>query len=546
MDLVTVNGRFRITGIVGRGNMGEVHRAENLQAASDSPHREVAVKTVLRGRTGVAIDASGSGKEIDRFRREVRIMRMLSQGHPNLTRLIDGGVDDQPGGSGLPYLAMELLDGHPLADLIDEEPQLPVSWVAAIGAQIAAGLAAAHTAGVVHRDLKPANVMLTRDGTVKILDFGMGSIVDDPDQTRLTSTGVSVGTARYMAPEQFRAEHVTALADLYALGCILYELLIGQPPFSARTPYELSEQHQHARPPLLTLVRPDLPAELVRLVDRLLEKDAELRPENAALLRDVLVPLAFAPDDTAALLAPHWQVMDPVARLRALLPERTPAAPAPVPRREPRLPETMDVFGIHADLISEYESFTKSATVIRDARIAGFVEDDMAAKSQWPDPWLSLNPFFADGGKVTDLVRDGILHPKCAEIFQAGKKESSRRPDGRPLTFHLHQRQAIEAAQAGDSYVLTTGTGSGKSLSYIVPIVNHVLKERQAGGAGGRVRAIVVYPMNALANSQLMELEKYLRHGFGAGNEPVTFARYTGQESDEQRRELRKNPRTSC
>ncbi|WP_432077029.1 protein kinase domain-containing protein [Streptomyces wuyuanensis] len=542
MDLVTVNGRFRITGIVGRGNMGEVHRAEDLQAAPDSPQREVAVKTVLRGRTGVAIDASGSGKEIDRFRREVRIMRMLSQGHPNLTRLIDGGVDDQGGGSGLPYLAMELLDGHPLADLIDEEPQLPVSWVAAIGAQIAAGLAAAHTAGVVHRDLKPANVMLTRDGTVKILDFGMGSIVDDPDQTRLTSTGVSVGTARYMAPEQFRAERVTALADLYALGCILYELLIGQPPFSARTPYELSEQHQHARPPLLTLVRPDLPAELVRLVDRLLEKDAELRPENAALLRDVLVPLAFAPDDTAALLAPHWQVMDPVARLRALLPERTPAAPAPVPRREPRLPETMDVFGIHADLISEYESFTKSATVIRDARIAGFVEDDMAAKSQWPDPWLSLNPFFADGGKVTDLVRDGILHPKCAEIFQAGKKESSRRPDGRPLTFHLHQRQAIEAAQAGDSYVLTTGTGSGKSLSYIVPIVNHVLKERQAGGAGGRVRAIVVYPMNALANSQLMELEKYLRHGFGAGNEPVTFARYTGQESDEQRRELRKNP----
>ncbi|WP_327417170.1 protein kinase domain-containing protein [Streptomyces sp. NBC_01233] len=542
MGLETVGGRFRITGIVGRGNMGEVHRAEDLQATPDAPHREVAVKTVLRGRTGIAVDTSGTGKEIDRFRREVRIMRMLSQGHPNLTRLIDGGVDESPGGSGLPFLAMELLDGHPLADLIDEEPQLPVSWVAAIGAQIAAGLAAAHTAGVVHRDLKPANVMLTRDGTVKILDFGMGSIVDDPDQTRLTSTGVSVGTARYMAPEQFRAERVTALADLYALGCILYELLIGQPPFSARTPYELSEQHQHARPPLLTLVRPDLPAELVRLVDRLLEKDAELRPENAALLRDVLVPLAFAPDDTAALLAPHWQVMNPVARLRALLPERTPAAPAPVPRREPRLPETMDVFGIHADLISEYESFTKSATVIRDARITGFVEDDMAAKSQWPDPWLSLNPFFADGGKVTDLVRDGILHPKCAEIFQAGKKESSRRPDGRPLTFHLHQRQAIEAAQAGDSYVLTTGTGSGKSLSYIVPIVNHILKERQAGGAGGRVRAIVVYPMNALANSQLMELEKYLRHGFGAGNEPVTFARYTGQESDEQRRELRKNP----
>ncbi|GAA1007989.1 protein kinase [Streptomyces thermogriseus] len=545
MSLETVAGRFRITGIVGRGNMGEVHRAEDLQAAPDSPHREVAVKTVLRSRTGVAVDTTGTGKEIDRFRREVRIMRMLSQGHPNLTLLIDGGVDRAPGGSGLPYLAMELLDGHPLADLIAEEPQLPVSWTAAIGAQIAAGLAAAHTAGVVHRDLKPANVMLTRDGTVKVLDFGMGSVVDDPDQTRLTSTGVGVGTARYMAPEQFRAERVSAAADLYALGCILYELLVGRPPFSARTAYELAEQHQHQQPPRLTLVRPDLPAELVRLVDRLLEKDADLRPENAALVREALVPLALAPDDTAALLAPYWQEMDPVARLRALVSEpTTPAAPAPAPRRQPRLPETMDVFGIHADLIGEYEKFTKSGTVIRDARIAEFVENDLAAKSQWPDPWLSLNPFFADGGQVTDLVRDGVLHPKCAEIFQAGKRENSPRPDGRPLTFHLHQRQAIEAAQAGDSYVLTTGTGSGKSLAYIVPIVDRVLREREAAGpdAGGRVRAIVVYPMNALANSQLGELEKYLRHGFGKGREPVTFARYTGQESEEERRELRKNP----
>ncbi|MFG3009324.1 protein kinase [Streptomyces cinerochromogenes] len=168
VSLETDAGRFRITGIVGRGNMGEVHRAEDLRAGPGSPQREVAVKTVLRGRTGIAVDASGAGKEIDRFRREARIMRMLSQSHPNLTLLIDGGVDGTPGGTGLPYLAMELLDGHPLADLVDEEPQFPVSWVAAIGAQIAAGLAAAHTAGVVHRDLKPANVMLTGDGTLKI------------------------------------------------------------------------------------------------------------------------------------------------------------------------------------------------------------------------------------------------------------------------------------------------------------------------------------------------------------------------------------------
>ncbi|XLE06836.1 protein kinase [Streptomyces sp. Pv4-95] len=544
MALEQVGGRFRITGDLGRGNMGEVHRAVDLEAAPASTQYEVALKTVLRNRTGLLVEAAEGNKETQRFHREVKIMRMLSQGHPNLTHLIAGGVDDAPGASGLPYLAMELLDGHTLGLLMDEEPQLPVSWVAAIGAQIASGLAAAHTAGVVHRDLKPANAMLLRDGTVKILDFGMGSIVDDPDQTRLTSTGVSVGTARYMAPEQFRAEPVSAAADLYALGCVLYEMLIGRPPFSARTAYELSVQHQYDPPPRLTIVRPDLPQALVRLVSRLLEKEPENRPENATLVREALIPHALVPDATVDLLAPEWTAMGPVARLRAELPQPAAVKPAPVPRRSPRLPETMDVFGIHNNLIKEYESFTRSATVIRDARIENFVEDDLASKSQWPDPWLSLNPFFADGGQVTDLVRDGLLHPRCAEIFQAGKKEDARRPDGRPLTFHRHQREAIEAAQEGDSYVLTTGTGSGKSLSYIVPIVNQVLKERDAAapGAPRRVRAIVVYPMNALANSQLKELEKYLRHGFGEGHEPVTFARYTGQEDEERRKELRRNP----
>ncbi|MEU1288855.1 protein kinase [Kitasatospora sp. NPDC005856] len=544
MGLGTVANRFSVVGPIGRGNMGEVHEAIDLDAPDGSPDRKVALKTILRSRTGLAIDASEDSKEVERFRREVDIMRRLSPRHPNLTRLVAGGVDTPATGGSLPYLVMELLDGSPLGDLIEEEPQLPVSWAAAIAAQIAAGLASAHAAGVVHRDLKPANVMLTHDGTVKILDFGMGRIVDDPDQARLTSTGVSVGTARYMAPEQFRAEQVTAPADLYALGCILYELLIGKPPFSAKTPYDLFQQHQHDTPPPLTVIRPDLPPELVRLVSRLLEKDQANRPENATLVREALVPLALAPDETAALLPPHWRAMDPVERLRTEFREPTPAAPVPVPRPLRRLPDAMDVFGIHETLIDEYERFTKGAAVVRDGRIAGFIEDDLAGKSQWPDPWLSLNPFFADGGQVDALVRDDILHPKCAEIFQTGKKETSRRPDGRPIPFHRHQREAIEAARAGDSYVLTTGTGSGKSLSYIVPIVDRVLRERAAAGPGtaGRVRAIVVYPMNALANSQLKELEKFLRYGFGEGREPVTFARYTGQESDERRDEIRKNP----
>ena len=130
---------------------------------------------------------------------------------------------------------MEFLDGRQLADLIDEHPQLPASWAAALGAQIAAGLAAAHAEGVIHRDLKPANVMLLPGGLVKVLDFGMGRIVDDTDGSRLTSSGVTVGTARYMAPEQFHASAVTPAADLYALGCVLFELLTGVPPFHSES-----------------------------------------------------------------------------------------------------------------------------------------------------------------------------------------------------------------------------------------------------------------------------------------------------------------------
>lgn len=178
-----VDGRFRIGRVVGKGTVGEVHRAEDLQAAQGSPERAVAVTAILRRRTGTRIDTGADSKAVQRFDRKVRIMRRPR--HRNRTRLIAGGIT--------------------------------------------AGVV--HREGVVHRDLKPSDVMLTQGGTVKVLDFGMGRIVDDPDEARLTSTGVSVGTARYMAPEQFEAKQVTQAADLCALGCMLYEIPVGVSPF---------------------------------------------------------------------------------------------------------------------------------------------------------------------------------------------------------------------------------------------------------------------------------------------------------------------------
>ncbi|MFB7650801.1 MULTISPECIES: protein kinase [unclassified Streptomyces] len=534
-----IDGRFRTGQVIGKGNMGEVHRAEDLQAPEGGPGRSVAVKTILRRRTGALIDTASDTKAVERFAREVRIMRRLE--HPNVTKLIAGGV---AGGDGLPYLVMEFLDGETLRDLIEEEHQLPLSWAAAIGAQIADGLAAAHAADVVHRDLKPANLMLTRGGTVKVLDFGMGRIVDDPDEARLTSTGVSVGTARYMAPEQFEARQVTQAADLYALGCVLYEMLIGVPPFVSESPFELARKHLETEPTPLGVIRTEIPSELIRLVGRLLAKDPADRPATAAEVRDALHPLALRDGDTPQLR--HWSALDPIRPLAATAARAAvaPSTPAPRPAPVSASGTAMDVFGVHRSLIKDYRDFTEGGTVIRDDRVAAFVEKDLDDKSQWPDPWLSLNPFFQNGGTVAELVGDQVIHSECARIFQVGKTEGGTVPDGRPLTLHRHQREAIDAAALGASYVLTTGTGSGKSLSYIVPIVNRVLHERDAEGpkAVKRVRAVIVYPMNALANSQLKELEKYLRDGYGQGHEPVTFARYTGQEDDARRREIRDNP----
>src|SRR5215469_12367104 len=138
----------------------------------------------------------------------------------------------------------------------------------------------------------------------------------------------------------------------------------------------------------------------------------------------------------------------------------------------------MDVFRVRDQLIDDYREFTGSFVEIHDSRIRQHVAERMDNGYQWPDPWLSLNPNFASGGTVTELIEAGLLQPECERIFRL--KEVGN-PDGPVLRLHLHQREAIEAARTGDSYVLTTGTGSGKSLSYIVPIVDRVLAAKAAG-----------------------------------------------------------------
>ncbi|BCI91222.1 hypothetical protein NIIDMKKI_64280 [Mycobacterium kansasii] len=163
----------------------------------------------------------------------------------------------------------------------------------------------------------------------------------------------------------------------------------------------------------------------------------------------------------------------------------------------------MDAFGVLDEVLNDYESFVKGFLDIKDEQIRAKVEGEIDDGLLWPEPWLALNPAFEPGGSVGELVERGVLHPQAQEIFRIKADDDAI---GREVTFHRHQSDAFEIANRGESYVLTTGTGSGKSMSYIVPIVDRVLRE----GSGKGVRAIVVYPMNALANSQRSELEKFL------------------------------------
>jgi superfamily II DNA/RNA helicase/very-short-patch-repair endonuclease len=196
----------------------------------------------------------------------------------------------------------------------------------------------------------------------------------------------------------------------------------------------------------------------------------------------------------------------------------------------------MDVFNFRDSVVQYYEKFTRSFTKIKATDIKDYLETVYEDQVFWPAPLIQLNPNFVAGPTVEELVNSGELHSDCASIFRLGKSETSI---GNSVRLFWHQERAIQLAQENKNYVLTTGTGSGKSLCYILPITDFVLKLKQ-NDQSAKTRAIIIYPMNALANSQLEELDKFF--GSKANKYGVSYARYTGQESQEARDEIAKNP----
>ncbi|MET7289816.1 serine/threonine-protein kinase [Streptomyces sp. NPDC005573] len=283
--------RYQLDEPLGQGAMGEVWRATDQIL-----DRPVAVKLLH----------AEEATDTERFRLEAQTAGRLN--HPHVVGVYDFGSHN-----GQLYLVMELIDGWTLAQERSLRGALPPDEAAAVGAQMALGLSAAHTQGVVHRDIKPANVMLSNDRTVKITDFGIARFADDSAAT-LTATGKVLGTADYLAPERALGRTALPASDIYSLGCVLYELLTGQPPFRGANSLAVVQQHVDSTPVAPAHIRPGIPDQLADYVLGMLDKDPARRPtaEQAA----------------AWLATPRYEQRQPAPHQARTGPPAPPALPA--------------------------------------------------------------------------------------------------------------------------------------------------------------------------------------------------------------------------
>mgnify|MGYP001603450477 CR=1 FL=1 len=279
-------GRYRLEDVIASGGVAIVWRAFDEHLA-----RPVAVKLLHPHH-------AGDPTVVERFQREARSAAGLS--HPNVVRIYDVGREDE-----LVWLVMELVEGPSLRDVLASREPLDPSVVTAIGEQVARALAAAHERGLVHRDIKPANILVASDGTVKVTDFGIAKALGT-DET-LTSTGTVMGTAAYVAPEQLETSDVDARADVYALGVVLYEALLGRPAFSGDTPAATAAMRltYELVPP--RRVRSDVPDELDAIVTRATRRGRGARFADGAEFAEALTPLlSRRPSLLTARLLPGW------------------------------------------------------------------------------------------------------------------------------------------------------------------------------------------------------------------------------------------------
>jgi beta-lactam-binding protein with PASTA domain/tRNA A-37 threonylcarbamoyl transferase component Bud32 len=264
-----LGGRYELDGVVGRGGMAEVYRARDIRL-----DRIVAIKTL---RTDLARDQTFQA----RFRREAQSAASLN--HPSIVAVYDTG-EDMTSGVPVPYIVMEYVDGRTVRDLLQEGHRLLPERSLEIIDGVLRALEYSHQAGIVHRDIKPGNVMVTRNGDIKVMDFGIARAMSDAQAT-MTQTAQVIGTAQYLSPEQARGERVDARSDLYSAGCLLYELLTGRPPFTGDSPVAIAYQHVRENPIPPSRIDPDIPRWADAVVLKAMAKAPADRYQSAAEMR---------------------------------------------------------------------------------------------------------------------------------------------------------------------------------------------------------------------------------------------------------------------
>ena len=284
-----LGGRYELGEVLGYGGMAEVFRGRDVRLG-----REVAVK-VLRA------DLARDPSFLLRFRREAQAAASLN--HPAIVAVYDTG-EEPSGGTAVPYIVMEYVEGRTLREVLHQEGRLTVQRAVEITADVCAALDFSHRSGIIHRDIKPGNVMLTRDGVVKVMDFGIARAITGSSAT-MTQTAAVIGTAQYLSPEQARGETVDARSDVYSTGVLLFELVTGYPPFRGDSPVAIAYQHVREDPQPPSRLDPDIPPDVDAVVMKALSKNPANRYQSAAEFRADLLRAAVGQPVMATPLLPY-------------------------------------------------------------------------------------------------------------------------------------------------------------------------------------------------------------------------------------------------
>ena len=349
-------GRYEIRSLIGRGGMAEVHLGFDTRLS-----RIVAIKML---RSDLARDSVFQA----RFRREAQSAASLN--HPNIVAVYDTGEEMVlgPDGRGIsvPYIVMEYVEGHTVKDLLSDGTPVPINEAVSIVSGVLSALEYSHSQHLVHRDIKPGNIMLTADGKVKVMDFGIARALSD-SQATMTQTNAVVGTAQYLSPEQARGEQVDARSDLYSTGVVLFELLTGRPPFTGDSAVAVAYQHVQQLAPTPSAITPDVPEPLDRVVLKALAKNREDRYSSAgSMLADLMraTPGGRVNAPETAVWADTRTMPAPAEQTATL-----PAAPAFAPVQSP----TSTVPSLKADEVEQPEKGRKKMWIVLGVILAALL-----------------------------------------------------------------------------------------------------------------------------------------------------------------------------